>query len=182
VSATAPGPNEVNAVLYALSTLAQTCAALAALVGALGLYRLQALREASAANERAIRRILVGTGGSPLNDSFDQVLRTARALPADSGLVEGLGEAIIEWDLFDSRYANALTRLVIFEVWNLLAIFAALIGFTCVSWLAAHWTLFVILLGIASLATVAVTGGALFLMARRDSTNVSKSSAAVKGA
>jgi hypothetical protein len=32
---------ERDAVLYALSTLAQTCAALAAFVGAVGLYRVQ---------------------------------------------------------------------------------------------------------------------------------------------
>jgi hypothetical protein len=34
-----------NAVLYALSTLAHTCAALAALVGAVGLYRIGLLVE-----------------------------------------------------------------------------------------------------------------------------------------
>lgn len=32
-------------LLYTLSTLAQTCAALAAFVGAVGLFRLQILRE-----------------------------------------------------------------------------------------------------------------------------------------
>jgi len=32
-------------ILYALSTLAQTCAALAAFVGAVGLFRLQSLRD-----------------------------------------------------------------------------------------------------------------------------------------
>src|SRR2546427_12616631 len=37
------GPDPHTTVLYMLSTLAQTCAALAALIGAVGLYRLQQL-------------------------------------------------------------------------------------------------------------------------------------------
>ena len=37
--------SERDAVLYELSTLAQTCAALAAFVGAVGIFRLQALRD-----------------------------------------------------------------------------------------------------------------------------------------
>jgi hypothetical protein len=36
---------ERDAVLYGLSALAQTCAALAAFVGAVGIFRLQALRD-----------------------------------------------------------------------------------------------------------------------------------------
>jgi len=34
-----------DTILYALSTLAQTCAALAAFIGAIGLYRLQSLKQ-----------------------------------------------------------------------------------------------------------------------------------------
>lgn len=41
-----------NAVLYALSTLAQTCAALAAFVGAVGVFRLQVLRAGQDTAER----------------------------------------------------------------------------------------------------------------------------------
>ena len=48
-----------NAVLYALSTLAQTCAALAAFVGAIGLFLLQLLRERRQATEVALRASLV---------------------------------------------------------------------------------------------------------------------------
>src|SRR5439155_2726035 len=44
-----------NAVLYALSTLAQTCAALAAFVGAVGLFRLQLLRADQNTAERNLR-------------------------------------------------------------------------------------------------------------------------------
>jgi len=48
-----------NAVLYALSTLAQTCAALAAFVGAIGLFLLQSIREQQRSSEQAMRVSLV---------------------------------------------------------------------------------------------------------------------------
>lgn len=38
-------PNALNTVLYALSTVAQKCPALAALMGALAAYRLQSMRD-----------------------------------------------------------------------------------------------------------------------------------------
>jgi hypothetical protein len=54
-SAVVPGAGmDSQDVLYALSTLAQTCAALAAFVGAVGLYRLQLLRTAQDTIERAM--------------------------------------------------------------------------------------------------------------------------------
>ena len=53
-----PDANSINSVFYALSTMAQTCAALAALVGALALYRLQAMREAHDLVGRTIQDIL----------------------------------------------------------------------------------------------------------------------------
>jgi hypothetical protein len=53
-----------NAVLYALSTLAQTCAALAAFVGAIGLFLLQSLREQQRVAERALRGSLVDVCGN----------------------------------------------------------------------------------------------------------------------
>ena len=63
VTAMAPDPNSVNAVLYALSTIAQTCAALAALVGALALYKLQVMRNTHAENERALRPVTAAAPG-----------------------------------------------------------------------------------------------------------------------
>ena len=188
VTAMAPDPNAVNAVFYALSTLAQTCAALAALVGALALYKLQAMREAHTGNERAIRAILTAIVGasassanSPFNWPLDEVLRTARAQIADAKrfqprLFEGLQAAMTEWNVFDLRYACALKWFVGFEAWNLAAIFAALIGFAGVTWLAAHWSVFVCSLIVGSVVTVAVTGGALFVIARSDATTPPKSS------
>ena len=80
---------ERDAVLYALSTLAQTCAALAAFVGAVGIFRLQILRE-QRKEEDQTRRLYVyatrGPGGewtTPLGfgpvpgpaDEIEQVIR-----------------------------------------------------------------------------------------------------------
>jgi len=65
-----PSPTAVNSVLYALTTIAQTCAALAALVGALALYRLQAMRDAHNAQERVIRELLI-----PLTSRDDALYR-----------------------------------------------------------------------------------------------------------
>jgi len=52
---------ERDAILYALSTFAQTCAALAALIGAIGLYRLQFLRD----RRRSLLRDIAATLGTP---------------------------------------------------------------------------------------------------------------------
>src|SRR5206468_12658859 len=54
-----------TAILYALSTIAQTCAALAAFVGAVGLFRLQSLRDWHAQSERTLRGLLAGNVLSP---------------------------------------------------------------------------------------------------------------------
>jgi len=47
-------------VLYTLSTLAQTCAALAAFVGAVGLFRLQSFRDQHRDAERELNRKIPG--------------------------------------------------------------------------------------------------------------------------
>ena len=136
--------NAANAVLYALSTLAQTCAALAALVGALALYRLQSMNEAHAANERRIRELIAAHFPFGREPALDEVLRVARAQIAperkelQATVVESLRAAMIAWDRFDSRSVRAVKSFVIFEVSNLLTIFASLLGFACVSWLALH--------------------------------------------
>ena len=155
----------VNSVLYALSTIAQTCAALAALVGALALYRLQAMRDAHAAQERSIRELASGimARDEALSGPRDRVLEVAHA-NIDR---PGFREALDEFHAHDDRYARAIAWFIAFEAWNLAAILASLLGFTCVSWLASHWWWFAGLLIFCSLGTVAVTGGALLLSARR---------------
>jgi hypothetical protein len=56
--------DEKTILLYALSTLAQTCAALAAFVGAVGLYRLQSLR---GRQHDLLRQISTGVRGTAAN-------------------------------------------------------------------------------------------------------------------
>jgi hypothetical protein len=61
-----------NTIVYALSTLAQTCAALATFIGAVGLYRLQSLQQTRSAlfhDTRAVFR------HSPL--TYDQIFARA---------------------------------------------------------------------------------------------------------
>lgn len=152
-------------ILYALSTLAQTCAALAAFVGAVGVYRLQSLDAGHARNERTIRGLL-GVAGLVSRGSVDslplrEVLRLAR-LP-EAG--ESVRESLVEWDGFDARRQRATTALVVFEAWNLLVILAALVGFNHVAFLASRtWALPA--LWPSALGTVAVTGYCVFVWTR----------------
>lgn len=165
--------NALNTVLYALSTISQTCAALAALVGALALYRLQAMREAHSSTYAALKAIAMPQMGRG-DATVAEVLRFGRAnLNAEHSslspsVIEILRGEMAEWDRFDSRYANAVRILIQFEAWNLLAILAALLGFASASWLASHWLVFVIALVALSVGTVGVTGGALYSIARRE--------------
>lgn len=146
------------------------------------------MRDARTANERTIRDL--GARHMPYgpNTAFDEILDFARnsigsepsslpvALQPD---IERLRAAMAEWGRFNGRYARAVKSLAVFEAWNLLAILASLIGFTCVSWLASHWMLFAILLVVGSVGTVAVTGGALYVMARRDPPSTSSPASTV---
>lgn len=167
----APDSNTANTVLYALSTVAQTCAALAALVGALALFKLQTMRGAHDATARTI--IDLAHGGMGRLPSFDEALRVARdhaggkASGLPQGIVAGLRAALAEWDSFDTRYAEAVRVLIGFEAWNLFTILAALLGFACVPWLAAHWMVFMLALVILGVGTVGVTGCAVYVIARR---------------
>ena len=52
---------DATTLLYALSTLAQTCAALAAFVGAVGIYRLQLLQASRNTIERNVRGLAAQT-------------------------------------------------------------------------------------------------------------------------
>jgi len=66
--------NAETTLLYILSTLAQTCAALAAFVGAVGLYRLQSLRN----QRRDVYRDIANTIGRQLPS--DRLIAEARAI------------------------------------------------------------------------------------------------------
>jgi MFS family permease len=138
--------NAANSVLYALSTIAQTCAALAAFVGALALFRLQAMLNA--------------------HDEQQQIIRGRVARATITNPPAGLSDAVAEFDAHDDRYATAVNWFIGFEVWNLSAILVSLLGFAWVSWLAWHWWVFVVSLVVCSIGTVAVTALALASVAR----------------
>lgn len=156
-------------VLYALSTLAQTCAALAAFVGAVGLYRLQSLRNEHARNESTLRALHETATLSPeaaRRKPIDEIVCLIRANAVQSStsadVVENMRRALAEWDAYPARRQGATKALFAFEAWNLLVIFFALIGFNYVPALASNsatfWAIWV-----AAVGTVAVTAYCVFV-------------------
>jgi hypothetical protein len=159
-------------VLYVLSTLAQTCAALAAFVGAVGLYKLQLLRDESIRTERTIRGLMANLIGAMNADSLPtpQLIDASRAEAAEPNPgMASVGNAVARelphWDDFITRRRRTTTTLVFFEAWNLIVIGASVAGFNYVPVLASNpWTpgaLWVVALG-----TVAFTGGSVFMWTR----------------
>jgi len=125
-------------LLYALSMFAQTCAALAAFVGAVGLFKLQLLKGEDARTKHDIRGILGGTVTSRSKVHalpLDQVIEIARANSQDAphrstSTSKPLREALAEWDTHPLRRKDATTALLGFEGSNLLVILASLVGFS----------------------------------------------------
>ena len=173
-----------QAVLYALSTLAQACAALAALVGALGIYAIQVLKERHAVVERQIRSLLAGNP-VPLdwvyNITTDEAIRRARELEAHpEGQVQvnvapQMRVALVEWDRFDRDQRRSKRLLGAFVFWNLWVIFVSLGGFTIVPVLMFRWwvstALWVVAIGtaVATAAMLAEAHGSLARRLRRSS-------------
>ena len=160
-------------VLYALSTFAQTCAALAAFVGAVGLYKLRLL-----ADERErTRHNIYGSFGQtvmsraevpqiPLDEiiglATDYVERKLGLRPMSEAYRARLEVELTKWKVdHPGRHWTATRALLILEGWNLLLIGASLVGFSHVAVLAAGratwWVIWV-----AGVGTVGVTGYALF--------------------
>jgi len=76
--------NQETTLLYILTTLAQTCAALAAFVGAVGLFRLQTLRDQHARAERDLRGLIErATGRESFRQPVEDVLATLDEFDAD---------------------------------------------------------------------------------------------------
>jgi hypothetical protein len=146
--------DETTILLYVLSTLAQTCAALAAFVGAVGLYRLQSLRDERARNESTLRALHEAATGSPEAARRKTIEEIVDLIRAD--VVGNMPRALAGWAAHPARHRSATRALLAFEMWNLLMIFAALVGFNHVATLAAcPWT-FRVLWPVAA-GTVAVT-------------------------
>ncbi len=171
-----------NAVLYALSTLAQTCAALAAFVGAIGLFLLQSLREQQRVAERALRGSLVDVCGNydvvVYILSTDEIVKEVEKLRCDPAKAESAGstrlprilKAFKTWNGFAPRIRWSSIALAGFEGWNLLVILTSLGGFahipvlTCAPWASR-------LLWFVAAITAAVSGvgvGAFVWSARGD--------------
>jgi len=148
--------DQTTVLLYALSTLAQTCAALAAFVGAVGLYRLQIL----ASRRRDVDEDLWTVFPRGSGYTRQQVLDSARASgmsTVEAWVKERDGVEVILWS---SRRA-----LIILEVWNLGVIGASIVGFNYVEhlsiWAGTFWALWVVALG-----TVGVTAWSVFAWTR----------------
>jgi hypothetical protein len=155
---------DATTILYALSTLSQTCAALAALVGALGLFRLQSIRVRQADVERGMRHLLVNVSGSaewantlPTNLLVD---RDAPAFVRDVNNDESrnrMQRFLDEWAAFDPDYRRTSRLLGLFIAWNIGAIGLSLVGFLFVYRLAGT-LLSVYVLWILAAGTVLATG------------------------
>jgi hypothetical protein len=160
-----------NAVLYALSTLAQTCAALAAFVGAVGLFRLQVLREQHA----ELKHDMLGWGEwltgrdcrrVPLADALATIRNAETTPPRERAqYVEPLRDARRRWEAFPARLTASRRALGVFEAWNLLLIGASVAGFNYVpSLMCAPWMFSA--LWASALGTVGVTGYCVYAWTR----------------
>ena len=159
--------------LYALSTLAQTCSALAAFVGAIGLYRLQHLHNEHAVSEDKLRGLYAAatlskeTASRQTIEEIVRLCQVALEQPSSVSVVvlEGMQRVLAEWNTFGPRLSHATSMLMIFEAWNLIVIGCSLAGFNYVPSLAgssiAFWGIWV-----AAVGTVLVTAFCLFVFAR----------------
>ena len=155
-------------LLYTLTTLAQTCAALAAFVGAVGLFRLQLLRADQNTAERNLRGLAarenlgVGSDLASLLPIEDIVNLVTNADPKQGAASK---RALGTWRAFPSAIQRSRKPLIVFEGWNLLVIGVSLVGFNYVPLLVASpWTFWA--LWIVALGTVGVTGYSVFRWAR----------------
>ncbi len=150
-----------SAILYALSTIAQTCAALAALVGALAIYQINSLRDRHGFVEREIRALILRRTSLANHLPIETVLLHARDLVLDQKIDENeirpkVDAALREWDDYDNHFRRSKRLLTVFVGWNLVAIFISLVGFAFVYSLMNHWASWVIL-WVVAICTVAAT-------------------------
>jgi hypothetical protein len=158
-----------QAVLYALSTLAQTCAAIAAVVATLGLYRAQSARNEQAATEASLRHLLVGSGldriaatNWPINDLMTRAERVLADYPvAQNPDNWRLQAALAKLTEYDPNFRRSSRLIVIVGTWDLGAVLLSLVGFTVVPYLTCRWWTSAALTVLA-LRTVVTTVAMLF--------------------
>ncbi len=151
--------NDQTTVLYALTTLAQSCAALAAFVGALGVFRIQMLRDQKRDAEQGFYLLATRVIGNTSALSRDDVLQRIDQVRANNPSQPHMllaDEARERWDAFRPRLLQARRALIRLEVWTLTVIGASMIGFNFIPWLKeARWLPYALL--VAVIITVAVT-------------------------
>ena len=163
-------PDQGTILLYALSTLAQTCAALAALVGAVGIFRLQILRAGQTTAERNLRGLagqanLLSGDIAPLLPIKEIIMLVANVNPMQGPDTVAAQEALAPFRTFPSTIRRSRKGLIVFEVWNLIVIGASLVGFNYVPLLVSSpWTFWA--LWAAAVGTVLVTAYSVFAWTR----------------
>jgi hypothetical protein len=165
--------DQETTLLYALSTFAQTCAALAAFVGAVGIFRLQTLRDRRRQAERMlwIKSEALGIDPridvelAPEQEILDRIDRARKKFGDARPEVKEALELRSEWEVLARTFRDSRCALIGFEAWNLLLIGLALVSFNYVPWLASwrgtSWALW-----IAAVGTVAVTVGCVIAWTR----------------
>ena len=159
-------------VLYVLSTLAQTAAALAGFVGAVGIFRLQVIRDRRRESEEDMRRLVAHPAvygpevaeRMPLEHIVDRIEQAV--VQADIPLASLASRKLETWRGLRDRLTRSTQGLVVFEAWNLVVIGASLVGFNYVPALATSSLLTFWALWVAALGTVAVTGYCVFAWTR----------------
>lgn len=146
--------DERTTILYALSTFAQTCAALAALVGAIGLYRLQAL----SSRHEAMYSDIYAAIGRP-TATREKVLEAARGHALQAAAIRDL---LHNFEAIKPRFRSALVWLTVFETWNLVVVAASLVGFNYIDWLVMSRAFTFWAIWAAAGATIILTASSVF--------------------
>ncbi len=163
--------NETTILLYALSMIAQTVAALAAFVGAVGLYRLQLLITSHERTEDTIKGIMAAriSREKSIGEVIDEacaILAASATVPEKDQLLDKtqrdrLAKSLTKWRGFISRYNRGQRWLIAFEIWNLAVILGSILAFNFVERIAgasaSAW-----LIGIAMTITAAITVGCVY--------------------
>ncbi len=131
-----------SALYYALSTIAQCGAALAALIGFFGLWRLDRLRDQQAALERYLRRLLVDRGFS---EPDTMALPIARIIQATRSVADGTWShpgapevrakcqrIVPQWGDLQGQQRRLMVVLISFLLGTLVLLAAAIVGIACV--------------------------------------------------
>jgi hypothetical protein len=151
-----------QAVLYALSTLAQTCAALAAFVGAVGLFRLQTLRDQHRESEFEYRaRVRMSTGHETHAVPIARVFELDRSI-TDAEKRQYVDEGRSDWQDAAPHVRHTICALAVFEAWILFVILISIGGLAHVRAIAC-WSPASAALWLIAILTVVITGGALFV-------------------